>query len=85
MVRFRWNDWNLDHVMKHGVSAAEAESIVRGAIRPWPQRRGREKWVVEGRGVGDRPVRVVYVIDYDNTLYVIHAMPLSTRRRRRSR
>jgi uncharacterized DUF497 family protein len=82
---FRWNDWNLEHATKHGVSVAEAESIVRRAGRPWPQRRGGNKWMVEGRGEGDRPVRVAYLIEHDDTLYIIHAMPLTRRRRRRSR
>jgi hypothetical protein len=40
---------------------------------------------VHGRGQGDRWVQVVYLIDPDGTIFVIHAMPLTTRRRRGSR
>jgi alkyl hydroperoxide reductase subunit AhpC len=43
---------------------------------------GNNKWMVQGRGQGDRPIRVVFLIDPDKTIYIIHAMPLTTRRRR---
>ncbi len=35
-----------------------------------------------GRGTGDRPVEVIYLLDDDGTAFVIHAMPLTTRRKR---
>jgi uncharacterized DUF497 family protein len=80
---FRWNDWNREHATKHGCSVAEIESVVCNRSRPWPRKAGDEKWVVEGRGQGGRVVRVMYLIDDpDKTYYVIHAMPLTTRRRR---
>lgn len=82
---FRWNGWNQEHATRHGVSAGEAERVVLAARRPWPRDAGDDKWLVEGRGQGDRMVRVVYVVDPDGTLYIIQAMPLTTRRRRRSR
>jgi hypothetical protein len=85
VVDFRWNDWNREHAAKHDVSRAEAEGVVIRARRPWPRNVGGGKWMVEGRGVGDRPVRVVYLVDPDDTIYIIHAMPLTTRRRRRRR
>jgi hypothetical protein len=85
MVDFRWNQWNLGHATRHGVTVVEAENVVRRAGRPWPRYMGNEKWMVEGRGQGDRPVRVLYLVDSDDSLFIIHAMPLTTRRRRRSR
>jgi hypothetical protein len=45
----------------------------------------RAKYVVEGRGDGNRMVRVIYLKDPEGTFFVIHAMPLTTRRRRRRR
>jgi hypothetical protein len=46
---------------------------------------GDEKWIVRGRGQGDRLIQVIFVEDLEgnDTLFVIHAMPVSTRRRRR--
>jgi len=42
----------------------------------------RKKWLVIGRGTGDRIVKVIYLLDGDKAAFVIHAMPLTTRRRR---
>lgn len=81
---FRWNEWNLDHAAKHGVSPAEAEGVVRNARKPYPRGIGNDKWIVEGRGQGGRFVRVIFLIDDDDAIYIIHAMPLTTRRRRSS-
>jgi hypothetical protein len=80
---FRWNEWNVDHATRHGCPVREIESVIRGAKRPYPQSMGNNKWKVIGRGQGDRVVKAVYVIDPDGTMYPIHAMPLSTRRKRR--
>jgi hypothetical protein len=45
----------------------------------------KRKWLVIGRGIGGRLIRVIYLLDDDQTVFVIHAMPLTTRRRRRGR
>lgn len=82
-IEFRWNSWNVEHATKHGCTISEIQSVVRNAGRGWPRRAGDEKFAVEGRGTGGRMVAVVYVLDDDETRYVIHAMPLTTRRRRR--
>lgn len=46
-----------------------------------------DKHYVEGRGIGDRMIAVIFIFDRvkqaeEETIYVIHAMPLTTRRRR---
>ena len=83
-MNFRWNAWNVNHTTKHGCNIPEIEAVVRKARRPWPRSIGNEKWMVEARGQGGRMVRVVYLIDPPpDTIFVIHAMPLTTRRRRR--
>jgi len=82
---FRWNDWNLEHATRHGRPVEEIEAVVRREARA---RRvgdcGQEKLRVEGRGLGGRVIEVVFVIDDDEDrhFFVIHAMPLTTRRRR---
>lgn len=85
MADFRWNDWNVAKMDKHGVSPAEAERVARNASRPYPRQLGDSRWLVVGRGQGDRFLQVIYVVDPDKTLFIIHAMPLTTRRRRRRR
>jgi uncharacterized DUF497 family protein len=85
-MEFRWNAWNLDHAAKHGVDVpAEAEMVVKGACRPYPEHRGDGKWIVIGRGHGGRFVQVIFVVDPDGTIYVIHARPLDDNEKRRYR
>jgi uncharacterized DUF497 family protein len=81
-AEFRWNAWNRAKLAKHGVSEFEAQQVVRNAARPYPRKMGDGKRQVVGRGQGDRFVQVIYIIDPDDTLFVIHAMPLTGRRRR---
>ncbi len=86
-MSFRWNDWNMEHVAHHGVEPEEAEEVVLGAEPPYPRYRGDGKWLVWGRGDGDRLLQVVFVYDPDGAAFVIHARPLTaaeTRRFRRS-
>ena len=82
---FRWNQWNLEHTTKHGVTVAEVEYVVRNARRPYPTEIASEKWVVIGRGNGERFIQVIFVLDWDGTKYVIHAMPVNPRRPKRGR
>jgi hypothetical protein len=81
-TQFRWIEWNRDHAMKHGCSIHEIESVVRSAGRGFPRKRDRKKWLVIGRGTAGRLIRVIYVLDPDKAAFVIHAIPLTTRRRR---
>lgn len=60
----------------------EIESVVRLAGRGFPRKLDRKKFLIIGRGVGHRMIEVIYLLDDDGTAFVIHAMPLTTRRRR---
>jgi uncharacterized DUF497 family protein len=84
-VEFRWNDWNIQHVAEHGVDLDEAEGVVRDAEPPWPLFRGDERFLVWGLGRGDQPLQVVFVLDPDDTAYIIHARPLTEKEKRRYR
>ena len=44
-----------------------------------------DKWLVWGKGRGGRFLQVVFVLDEDETIYVIHARPLTDREKRRYR
>ena len=85
MNEFRWNDWNLEHATKHGIHPLEAERVVDSAGPRWPRKTGRRRYMVQGRGHGGRLVQVVYVLDPGGTIFIIHAMPLTRRRRRGGR
>ncbi|HXE54284.1 MAG TPA: hypothetical protein VN541_14770 [Tepidisphaeraceae bacterium] len=84
-VKCRWNDWNLEHATKHGCTIEEIEAVLRDPGRGWPRKNGKGRYLVESLGTGGRMIQVGYVIDDDNTRYVIHAMPLTTRGRRGGR
>lgn len=84
-MEFRWNDWNIEHIAKHGVSPDEAERVVRRAEAPFPRKMADDKWLVWGRGNGGRPIQAIFVLDEDETIYVIHARPLTDNEKRRFR
>ena len=84
-MEFRWNEWNLDHATRHGVTVAEIEASIESAQHPFPERREDDKWLVQGRGAGGRFIQVVYIFDDDGTVYVIHAREMTRREIRRYR
>ena len=79
---FRWNDHNIERAQRHGISVSEIEAVVLGAERGYPRSIGDGKYLVLGRGWGGRRVEVIFLRDRDDTLYVIHAQQISTRRKR---
>jgi uncharacterized DUF497 family protein len=81
-MEFRWNDWNLNHATKHGVLPDEAEALVR---RGRARHVGGNKYHVQGRGQAGRYIQVIYLVDPDASIYVIHARPLTDREKRRFR
>ena len=79
---FRWIPFNIESATKHGCTILEIESVVRNPPRGFPRKLDAEKYFVQGRGIGDRFIEVIYLLDDDGTAFVIHAMPLITRRKR---
>ena len=84
-MEFRWIEWNLEKLAKHGVSAKEAERVIENARRPYPTLLGDDRWLAIGRGNGGRLIQVAFLIDPDSTIFVIHARPLTVREKRRFR
>lgn len=84
-MEFRWNDWNVEHIARHGVDPYDAETIIASARQPYPLHRGDGKWLVWGRDRGGRLLQVVFVLDEDDAVYVIHARPLTPREKARFR
>ena len=84
-MEFRWNDWNLEHLAKHGVDPDEAEQVITQSRAPYPMSRSDGKYLVWGQGRADRLLQVVFVLDDDGTVFVIHARRLTDREKRRFR
>jgi uncharacterized protein len=82
---FRWNDWNIDHIAKYGVSPEEAETVIRTARRPFPRKIEDDKWLVWGQRRAGRFLQVIFVLDPDEAVFVIHARPLTDREKRHFR
>jgi len=47
-VIFAWDEWNIDHISRHGVTPAEAEFVVVRARAPWPEQKGEDNLLVWG-------------------------------------
>ena len=84
-MQFRWIDWNRDHIAEHGVEPEEAEMVVRSARPPFPEEIEDDKWIIKGRGIGGRFLQVIYLLDADDTIFVIHARPLTEREKKQLR
>jgi uncharacterized protein len=84
-MEFRWHEWNIEHIGTHGVSPDEAEAVVRCAVQPYPRKLEDDKWLVWGQGRGGRFLQVIFVLDEDESVFVIHARPLTDREKRRYR
>ncbi len=84
-MQFRWIDWNIDHITEHGIDPEETEMVVRAARPPFPEQMGDDKFLVIGQGRGGRYLQVLYLLDPDDTIFVIHARPLTDREKRRYR
>jgi hypothetical protein len=85
MCDFRWIPWNVAKCGQHGVDPAEAEFVVERARRPYPRRVEDGKYLVWGQAPSGRYLQVAYLLDSDGVVFVIHAMPLTTRMKRRYR
>ena len=66
------NAWNEEHIGSHGVQPEEAEEVVEGARSPFPLVKDDEKFLVWGATSAGRRLQVVFVIDPDDSIFVIH-------------
>lgn len=82
---FRWNDWNEEHINRHGVGLEEVEEVIEKARSPFPLTQGDDRYLVWGRTSEGRFLQVVFIIDPAETVFVIHARPLTEREKRRFR
>ncbi|HEY8665098.1 MAG TPA: hypothetical protein VIL86_00465 [Tepidisphaeraceae bacterium] len=80
---FRWIAWNISKVENHGLTMSDVEYVVNNARRPYPKPMGNEKWLVIGSIRRGLVIQVIYLVDSKDTLFVIHARPLTRNERRR--
>jgi uncharacterized DUF497 family protein len=82
VYEFRWNAWNRDKCDKHNVSPREAEYVVNHPFRGYPARIEDDKFVVRGQTAEGAYLQVIYVVDVDGTLFVLHTRPLNENEKR---
>ncbi len=62
MAGLIWNDWNISHIAKHGVTRRQTEYVVANARRPFPSYEGDGKWLVQGQDESGEYLQVIYVL-----------------------
>jgi uncharacterized DUF497 family protein len=82
---FRWNEWNIEYLHRHGIEAEDAEFVIRGSRPPYPESVGEGKRRVMGKTASGVYLQVIYVLDEDDTAYVLHARRLTENEKRRFR
>lgn len=85
MFLYRWIPWNVAKCESHGVSPGEAEYVIGHARRPFPVCVDDEKVLVWGQTEDGRYLQVVYLVEDDGVLFVIHARPLTPNEKSRFR
>ena len=85
MFSFRWIEWNIDKCTAHKVTPEEAEYVVNHARHPYPRRIEDEKILVWGQAQTGRYLQVIYLVQEDDDLFVIHARPLTAKEKHRHR
>jgi uncharacterized DUF497 family protein len=85
MPEFRWIPWNVEKCELHGIRPWDAEFVVRFAHSPYPRRIDDEKLLAWGRTASGQYLQVIFLIQEDDTLFVIHARPLTPREKQRYR
>ncbi len=58
---FQWNDWNTEHIARHGVTIGEAEHVASHASPPYPTTAENDKLFVWGQTSAGRYLQVIYV------------------------
>lgn len=85
VYEFRWNQWNVEHIAEHGVSANDAERVVNSPARGFPRFLGDGRYLVQGAVTGGQYIQVIYIFSPAGVVYVIHARPLTDAEKRRFR
>ncbi len=62
---FRWIAWNAEHIAEHGMSVDEAEFVVTGAGRPYPEYLGDGRFLVRGQTAAGEYLQVIFIRDPD--------------------
>ncbi|MCY2955321.1 MAG: hypothetical protein NTU53_25620 [Planctomycetota bacterium] len=65
---FDWKQWNIDHLAKHGVAAAEAQYVMQHSRPPYPREIGQGKYLVHGQTQEGRYLQVIFVYQREDMI-----------------
>jgi uncharacterized DUF497 family protein len=81
---FDWDEHNIRHVARHGVTPTEVQEAVTGRhVIPGPvEVHGENRWALYGTTAAGRPLAVVYTVRAERIRVVTaHTMHASDRRK----
>lgn len=81
--RLRWNEWNIEHIQRHGVNQDEVEEVCYS--RHFAIKSGRGKMALWGQTADGRYLFVVLVIEDYGDHYPISARDMDEREKKQYR
>lgn len=75
MPIFMWNEANVEHIARHGVTPGEAEYVVANATAPFPRTHEEGKWLVWGSTEAGRYLQVIFVYQEDERVDLLSLTP----------
>jgi uncharacterized DUF497 family protein len=84
VVEILWDDWNEDHIARHGVRTDEVEDVVRSPST-YVERRRNGTYGMLGRTAAGRGLLVVLAPRGSGSYYVVTSRDVTPAERRRFR
>lgn len=78
--RLRWNEWNIEHIQRHGVNQGEVEEICYS--KHFTIKSGRGKMALWGQTDTGRYLLVILVIEEYGDFYPISAREMEEKEKR---
>lgn len=78
-----WNEWNIEHIARHGVSIEEAGEVCNGRFVVLLGY--AERFVIVGKTLAERMLSLAIAPRYDERYYAVTARPSSRKGRREYR
>lgn len=81
-IKFKWIDWNIEHIAKHKIEPEEAESVFENISKGYPRKK-EDCYIIWGKSNYDRYLQIAFSIDKSGKYFIFHARPLTVNERRR--
>lgn len=75
-----WDDWNIEHIKKHGVSVSEVEEVCHSQIKTYKSYQNR--LIILGKTRNNRLITLILMEKSKRIYYVVTARAMSRKERR---